>query len=84
VALQCAQSIPLGIKDVDLGIIQSHDDVFGSEMQARDDAAVLCDVARHIVAAGPPGCIHQVPLFEVRLVRPEHGSGIGTAIERGR
>ena len=63
--------ITLGIENVDLGVVQCDDDVLWREVQAGDDALVLRNVSRNMLATGPPCRLNQVPLLEVRLVRSD-------------
>ena len=74
-ALKHSQRIALGVEDVDLSIIQSHDDVSRRQVQAGHDTTVLGDSSCGSLATSPPCRIHQVPLLEVRLVCPQLGSG---------
>ena len=73
-ALKCAECVALGIKDVDLGVVESNDDVLGGQVQAGYDTAILGDGPGDIPTTGAPSGIDEVSLFEMRLVRLEGGS----------
>jgi hypothetical protein len=92
VALKSTQAVALSIEDMDLGIVESDNDVLGSEVEAGNHTALLSDVLRDAGAAVPPGGLDEVALLEVRLVRLDlralgDGSDLGkgqSALEAGR
>lgn len=53
-SLQCALGVSISIKYMDPSIIQSHNDIFWSQMQARNDATFLSDVSVNTGAARSP------------------------------
>lgn len=78
-ALQYPECVAFGIENMNLRVIESHDDVLRSQMETRDDATVLGNSPGRSLSASPPGSIHQVPLLEMRFVGSEFGPpGIGT------
>ena len=69
--LQSLLLVPVRVEDVDLRIIQRNHDVLRRKMQTRDHALILRDMPRNMLPARLPSRLHQVPLFEVTLVRPD-------------
>lgn len=69
---------------MDLGVIESHDDVLGGEMEAGYHTTILGDAPRDVATTGPPGRVHQIPLFEMGFVRFESWSGVPSMLVADR
>lgn len=59
------------VEDMNLGVIESHNNILWREMQAGNDTLILSDVLRNVCSAILPSIFDQVTLLEVRLMRPD-------------
>ena len=61
----------ISVEDMNLGVIQSHNNILWREMQAGDYALILSDVFCNMSSTILPCILDQVALLEIRLMRPD-------------
>lgn len=76
VSLQSPQCVSLRIENMDLGIVQCNDDVFGGQMKTRDHTTLLRDVSGDVRSTVPPSHFDLVFLFEMRPVCSDPRSSV--------
>lgn len=68
VARQRLQQMAVGVKDVDLGIVEGNYDVVRSQVKGGDNSLVRSGVPRNRLSTVPPGGLDHVPLLEMGFV----------------
>ena len=63
--LQDPLSVSLRVKDVDLRIVEGHDNILGREMETGNNSTILRDIPCDIATTCSPCSVHQVSLLEV-------------------